>query len=154
MISIFARKSSEGLSYLTLGLALFSSLLTCINFIILNWSRITCCFTGAISAATCLQNNLTTLQLLFGALCLFVIFIQLLVYFPLRKSSSSQKDFLWARVTIYATVFFWVALSIVGITMHFWLELSDSTLAIYGKVRELHLIHAFFSRIISSHHSA
>jgi len=80
-VSIIRTKSSEGLNFVTLGLAMASSLLLAINSGILKWPKARCCWETPLTAGQCLENNLATLQIFSGSLALTILYILYLLYF-------------------------------------------------------------------------
>uniref|UniRef100_A0A6B2LER3 Uncharacterized protein n=1 Tax=Arcella intermedia TaxID=1963864 RepID=A0A6B2LER3_9EUKA len=84
-VSIFKSKSSEGLSFLMMGLGLASSLLTLLNTVMFYWEKLTCCST--LNFYQCLANNLVPEQLSISPICLIVLYLFFLYYFDKKKQT-------------------------------------------------------------------
>jgi len=113
VVSIVRRKSSEGMSYFSLGLGLFAGLLSLINGGMLKWEeKITCCERIRLKIHECLAHNLLIEQLCIGPLCFFVLYIVYLMYFSFTPNErqtreDKQKEYRYARIffAIYLAAF-------------------------------------------------
>jgi len=104
-IVIVSRKSSDGLSFIMIGIALTSSFFTAINAGILNWSNVVCCVDENLTFGRCLKNNLATEQLLIAVICTFTLYVFFLIYFH-TEPTSTQSRRQRVRMKRIATVLF------------------------------------------------
>jgi len=138
-VAIIRRKSSDGINFVMLAIALLSSLLTVISGGISKWPKLTCCVYDHLTAAQCLKNNLATLQLLNAVVCTFTLYIIFLWYSnpahagvqlpelveetsgkndddeSERKSKTRNR----AWISFIGVIFISVAFSVVGATLHY-----------------------------------
>jgi len=78
-IAIVKAKSSDGINFIMLAIAVTSGFLTAINSGILKWEYVVCCLD--LSSSQCIKNNLATEQLISALLCSLVLYILFVVYF-------------------------------------------------------------------------
>jgi len=131
-IVIVRNKSSEGLNFFTIGLGLFTGLLTLINHGILQWTSIICC--GFLEVNQCLASQLSTGQLFIGPASLFVEYMLFLWFFENDKDEESERNF---KISTYffagllgTTLFF----SMMGFFMYFVLHMAAEIVMGYAKI--------------------
>jgi len=91
-IAIVKSKTSDGINFVMLAIALLSAFLTAINSGVLKWSQVVCCLD--LNGVECLKNNLATEQLLAGLFCyvgLYVLFLMYLNTDPTRDETRDQR---------------------------------------------------------------
>jgi uncharacterized protein with PQ loop repeat len=134
-VAIIRARSSEGLSFLMLGLSLESSCLTAINSGILWWGSVTCC--AEISVGECLLNNLPTEQLTVSLLCYLVLFVLYLFYFrvdptPNETMHERMRERRKAYLVFAGVLISSIALSVVAGVLYYNLNYSPKTLGYFA----------------------
>lgn len=119
---IIARRSSEGVSVLTMWLSFVCACLTFVNAFMLDWDGIQCC--RYLTVGQIFQQLLPLEQLFVGPFCLFFLFICIVYYFdmtPTNNVSTVRKrvDRLVARVML---VLNFVLLAALGASTFFFIE--------------------------------
>jgi len=89
-VAIVRKKSSEGLNTLMLTIALAGSFLTATNSGILKWNLVSCC--QNLGVGECVLNNLATEQLVSALLCVLILYIIFLRYFPMHPSVTQTRE--------------------------------------------------------------
>jgi len=89
-VAIVRAKSSDGINFLMLALALSSGFLTAINSGILKWTHIVCCLD--LYSVQCLKNNLATEQLVASLLCNIGLYILYIVYFDIHPTQMETRE--------------------------------------------------------------
>jgi len=137
-VSIIKMKSSEGLSYGMLSIALASGFLTAINSGILKWPNVICCHNHSLNLGQCLRNNMATEQLLAGLFCYILLYLLYLMYFRLGPDAElkarRRRTRLLAWITFFLIIFGATGLSILGGVLYYELNYTSTTVARYAQV--------------------
>jgi len=105
-VAIIKARSSEGINFLMLAMALSSGFLTAINSGILKWQSVVCCL--GLNSAECIKNNLATEQLLSALLCSLVLYALFVVYYDIRPTLSETREVRAKKKRISIITFFGV----------------------------------------------
>jgi len=89
-LAIIRAKSSEGISFMMLAIAVESGFLTAINSGILKWENVVCCLD--LSSMECLKNNLATEQLMGALVCSLVLYALVIVYYRTEPTPFQSRD--------------------------------------------------------------
>lgn len=133
-VTLLKRRSSAGVSVLTLAAGLLAGTLNLINAAILNWDKIICCgqHAGELAAAQCLANNLVVEQLSVGPACMLVVFVLVLVFFEVR-SRADERAYRLALAAFLGTLFVSVAATMVALVLYYSGVVSGPWVVAYGK---------------------
>jgi len=80
------------------------------------------------------------MQLGFGGICTFILYILFIVYYPLEPQQENEtvddrrKQSLRAKLLLTGVIVITTVLTLVGTALHFWLQLEDHVLGAYGRV--------------------
>jgi len=135
--AIVKARSSDGLNFTMLAVALLSSYLTMINSGILNWQSVVCCLN--LSSIQCLKNNLATEQIFGGLICYTALYVLFLVYFNTQPTETETREMRVRSKRIALATFIGVLGSsvIVGIitgVLYYDVRLHGSTLETVAQV--------------------
>lgn len=135
---IVRRRSSEGISWITLTLSLVSGLLTTTNGMIFNWPTLSCCRFSNISVAACLEINLVTQSLLISPVCNIILFVLFLVFFshkPLPNQTRREKqfDYLYSLVSFFGVLLTGFLIASMAFVLFFGGILTGQGIEYYGK---------------------
>jgi len=130
-INIIRKRSSEGISFIMLGIALLGNLLTAINAGIFKWEHILCCENGFVP---CVKNNLATEQLLNAVLCSFVLYVIFLMYSKAVPSKVVMIRYKRAIIFFIIVMILSVILSTLAGVLFYNFHQSGETLFMYAMI--------------------
>jgi len=111
-VAIVKAKSSDGINFIMLAIAVTSGFLTAINSGILKWESAVCCLD--LSTSQCIKNNLATEQLISALLCSLVLYTLFVVYYRTTpfydETLQSRVRGKWITIIVFITI---IVLSII-----------------------------------------
>jgi len=135
IVAMVKKRSSEGLSFLMLGLGLLSGFLTLLNTVILYWQKISCCY--RLNAAQCLANNLVPEQLAVAPACMLIMYILFLVYYnhtPYDSHKNNISQYLLSMIFFAIVVIVPLFCCTAALVMYYGNFTTDVVMINYAKV--------------------
>jgi len=136
--AIVSRKSSRGLSFVTLGLGLSSSAFSACNVGMLNWWRIQCCWQQPRGTLECAGNNLAFAQLFTGFLWNLIQFI-LFIHFCRPEGehfrpTDAERTKKFATITLISIITVVSTVASVAAVLYYVYDVYSWRLKIYATV--------------------
>jgi len=136
-IAIVHAKSSAGINFIMLAIALMSGFLTAINSGILKWHSVVCCLD--LSSIQCIKNNLATEQLTAALIFTFILYILFVYYYRIEptaheSSTSRRRGKITSIIVLVLVIFSSIVLSIICGILYYDVKLGGTILATIAQV--------------------